>query len=124
MIHIEDAAAGSAAALTHGRPGEAYNIVDDEPVTYREFAGTFAREVEAAEPYRIPPWLARLIAPMLVADLESRIPVSNAKAKRELGWSLRFPTYREGIEGVAKRLSSAKETREVDVRDRLGDDGT
>jgi hypothetical protein len=39
-----------------------------------------------------------------MADLESRIPVSNAKAKRELRWSPEFPTYREGLGNVGERL--------------------
>ena len=103
-IHIEDAAAAVVAALAHGRPGEAYNIVDDEPVRFREFARTLARELGAPEPYRIPAWLGRLLAPLLMADLESRIPVSNAKARRELQWSPQFPTYREGLGNVAERL--------------------
>jgi nucleoside-diphosphate-sugar epimerase len=90
-IHIEDAAAAVVAALAYGRPGEAYNIVDDEPVLYREFVRTLGRELGAPNPYWIPAWLGRLVAPLLMADLESRIPVSNAKAKRELQWSPQFP---------------------------------
>ena len=113
-VHIDDAAAATAAALTQGRSGEIYNVVDDETVRYREFADTFARLVGAPEPYRIPVWLARLIAPMAVAVLGARIPISNAKAKRELGWSPRFPTYREGIEDVVKHLSRPGE-RAVDA---------
>jgi nucleoside-diphosphate-sugar epimerase len=104
-IHIEDAAAAVVAALAHGRPGEAYNIVDDEPVVFREFVRTLCRELGAPQPYRIPTWLGRLVAPLLMADLESRIPVSNAKAKRELQWSPRFPTYREGLSNVGERLA-------------------
>ena len=121
-IHIEDAAAAVVAALAHGRPGEAYNIVDDEPVVFREFARTLARELGAPEPYRIPAWLGRLLAPLLMAGLESRIPVSNAKARRELQWSPRFPTYREGLGNVAARQSRGHETGIVAAlrRDRRG----
>lgn len=121
-IHIEDAAAAVVAALARGRPGEAYNIVDDEPVMYREFVRTLAREVGAPEPYRIPAWLGRLVAPLLMADLESRIPVSNAKAKRELQWSPQFPTYREGLGSVGERLARGGGTGIVAAlrRDRRG----
>jgi nucleoside-diphosphate-sugar epimerase len=120
-IHIEDAAA-VVAALAYGRPGEAYNIVDDEPVLYREFVRTLARKLGAPEPYRIPIWLGRLVAPLLMAYLETRIPVSNAKAKRELQWSPRFPTYREGLSDVAERLARGRETGIVEAlrRDRRG----
>jgi nucleoside-diphosphate-sugar epimerase len=117
-IHIADAAAAVVAALARGRPGEAYNIVDDEPAEYREFVHTLARELGAPRPNRIPPWLGRLVAPLLMADLESRIPVSNAKAKRGLGWSPRFPTYREGLRNVGERLAGERETGMVQARDR------
>jgi nucleoside-diphosphate-sugar epimerase len=121
-IHIEDAAAAVVAALAYGRSGEAYNVVDDEPVVFREFVRTLCRELGAPQPYRIPAWLGRLVAPLLMADLESRIPVSNAKARRELQWSPRFPTYREGLRNVGQRLARGRETRRVEAmrRDRRG----
>jgi nucleoside-diphosphate-sugar epimerase len=121
-IHIGDAAAAVVAALAHGRPGEAYNIVDEEPVVYREFVRTLGRELGAPKPYRIPAWLGRLLAPLLMADLESRIPVSNAKAKRELQWSPQFPTFREGLRSVGERLARGRETGMVAAlrRDRRG----
>jgi nucleoside-diphosphate-sugar epimerase len=121
-IHIDDAAAAVVAALAYGRPGEAYNIVDDEPVVYREFVRTLCRELGAPQPYRIPAWLGRLLAPLLMADLESRIPISNAKARRELQWSPRFPTYREGLRNVGQRLARGRETRRVEAmrRERRG----
>jgi nucleoside-diphosphate-sugar epimerase len=105
-IHIEDAASAAEAALGYGRPGEAYNIVDDEPVAYREFVNTLSREIGAPKPFRIPGAIGRVVAPLLMADLDSRIPVSSAKAKRELEWTPRFPTYREGLREVATRLTS------------------
>jgi nucleoside-diphosphate-sugar epimerase len=103
-IHIEDAAAAVVAALAHGRPGETYNIVDDEPVGYGEFVDALCREIGAPEPYRIPRWIGRVAAPFLMADLGSRIRVANAKARRELTWAPAFPTYREGLKEVGDRL--------------------
>jgi 2-alkyl-3-oxoalkanoate reductase len=96
--------------------------VDDEPVIYREFVHTLGRELAAPKPYRIPSWLGRLLAPLLMADLESRIPVSNAKAKRELEWSPQFPTYREGLRDVGERLTGGRRTGAVGAwsRDRPG----
>ncbi len=121
-IRIEDAAAAAVAALTQGPSGAVYNVVDDEPVLYRDFVGTLARKIGAPGPYRIPMLLARLIAPMAVAVLGARIPASNAKAKRDLGWSPRFPTFREGLEDVASRLSRADETGGDFARHRDGQD--
>jgi hypothetical protein len=52
---------------------------------------------------RIPAWLARLVAgdAAVIMMTEAR-GFSNAKAKRELGWTLRFPSWRQGFrEGLA-----------------------
>jgi nucleoside-diphosphate-sugar epimerase len=96
-IHLEDVGSAVVAALERGRAGEVYNIVDDEPIGF----GSFAAELAAAErlrpPGKIPRWLARVTMPYVASGLDTRLRVSNAKAKRELGWTLRYPTVREGL---------------------------
>ena len=87
FIHIEDAAAATAAAVEHGPPG-VYNIVDDEPAPVREWLPVLASALGAKPPRRIPRWLGRLVAgegaTIMMTDARG---ASNAKAKRELGWS-------------------------------------
>lgn len=100
-VHVEDAAAAVVAAIRHGRPGHAYNVVDDEPVGAGELLATLASEVNAPAPRRMPRWLVRLAAPFLLADLETVLRVSNAKAKHELNWRPAFPTYRDGLADLA-----------------------
>ena len=97
FIHLEDAAAATMLALEHDGPG-IYNIVDDEPAPAREWLPVLAEVLGAKRPRRVPRWLARLFAGEAVAMMatESR-GASNAKAKRELGWELRYPSWREGF---------------------------
>jgi len=101
-IHLEDAATATLAALERGHSGEVYNIVDDEPVTWSDYLPHLAQVLGAPRPWRLPVWLFRLVAPYAVIALTSRIPVSNAKARRELGWQPRYPTYREGLASLSQ----------------------
>jgi nucleoside-diphosphate-sugar epimerase len=96
-IHLEDAAAATVLALEHDGAG-IYNVVDDEPAPVREWLPVLAEVLGAKPPRHVPRWLARLIAGEAVVMMatESR-GVSNAKAKRELGWTLRYPSWRQGF---------------------------
>jgi nucleoside-diphosphate-sugar epimerase len=101
LVHIHDAAAATAAALDHGEPG-VYNVVDDEPAPMSVVIPEIAKVIGAEPPRRIPRWIGRLIAGegMTIMMTEVR-GASNAKAKRELGWVLRYPSWRLGLrEGI------------------------
>ena len=100
FIHLDDAAAATVLALERGRPG-LYNVVDDDPAPVREWLPVLARVLEAKPPRRFPRWLARLFAgdAAVMMGTESR-GASNAKAKRELGWQLRYPSWRQGFAAV------------------------
>jgi nucleoside-diphosphate-sugar epimerase len=97
FVHLDDAAAATVLALEKGKPG-IYNVVDDDPAPVREWLPALASAIGAKPPRRVPRWLARLIAGEGVVALmtESR-GASNAKAKRELGWRLRYPSWRQGF---------------------------
>ena len=103
FIHLHDAAAATVAALGHDGPA-IYNITDDEPAPARDWLPVLADAVGARPPRRIPAWLARLfLGPGLAMMTESR-GASNARAKKELGWTLRYPTWRLGFrEAYARR---------------------
>jgi 2-alkyl-3-oxoalkanoate reductase len=97
FIHLDDAAAATVLALEHGRAGS-YNIVDDDPAPVREWLPVLAQALGAKPPRRVPAWLARLIAGEGAVMIGTRARgASNAKAKRELGWTLRHPSWREGF---------------------------
>lgn len=97
FIHIEDAAAATVEAIEHGRRG-VYNVVDDEPAPISDWLPELARAVGAKPPRRVPLWLGRLaggeVAAIMMTELRG---ASNTKAKRELGWKLRYPSWREGF---------------------------
>ena len=86
-----------ASALEHDGAG-IYNVVDDEPAPMREWLPVLATVLGAKPPRHVPRWLARLVAGEggVMMATESR-GASNAKAKRELGWTLRYPSWREGF---------------------------
>ncbi len=111
FIHLDDAAAATALALEHDRAG-VYNIVDDEPAPVREWLPVLAEVLGAKPPRQVPRWLARLLAGdaavMLGTDARG---ASNAKAKRELGWELRYPSWRAGfVAAYASTGPSAERT--------------
>jgi 2-alkyl-3-oxoalkanoate reductase len=97
FIHLDDAAAATVLALEHDGPG-IFNIVDDDPAPVREWLPALAGALGAGPPRRFPRWLARIVAgeAAVVAGTEAR-GASNAKAKRELGWEPRYPSWREGF---------------------------
>lgn len=97
FIHLDDAAVATVLALEHDGPG-IYNIVDDEPAPVREWLPVLASTLGAKPPRHFPRWLARLVAGegAVMMGTESR-GASNAKAKRELGWTLRYPSWRQGF---------------------------
>jgi nucleoside-diphosphate-sugar epimerase len=104
LIYVEDAAAATVAALERGRSSEAYNVVDDEPVSWGEFFGAVAKAFDAPPPWEVPRWVFRFM-PYARAMMLGDHRLSNAKAKRELGWTPTAPTYREGISQFAQALA-------------------
>jgi nucleoside-diphosphate-sugar epimerase len=107
FIHLDDAAAATVFALDRDGPA-IYNIVDDEPAPIREWLPVMAEALGAKPPRHIPVWLARLIAGefAVMMGTEAR-GASNAKAKRELGWTLRYPSWRQGFAEVYRAADAA-----------------
>ena len=92
FVHIADAAEATAIAIERGAPG-VYNVVDDNPSAVKDWLPEAARELGAKRPMRVPRWLGRLIAGEAATVMMTEIRgASNAKAKRELGWTPRHPS--------------------------------
>jgi nucleoside-diphosphate-sugar epimerase len=108
FIHLDDAAAATVLALEHDGPG-IFNIVDDEPAPVREWLPVLAEALGTKPPRRFPRWLAWLFAgeAAVVMGTEAR-GASNAKAKRELGWEPRHPSWREGFVAAYATTASAE----------------
>jgi nucleoside-diphosphate-sugar epimerase len=96
-VHLDDAASATVLALEQQARG-VYDIVDDEPAPAREWLPCLAACAGAQPPMRIPTWLARLLAgEVAVTMMTEGRGFSNAKAERELGWTLRYPSWRRGF---------------------------
>jgi nucleoside-diphosphate-sugar epimerase len=96
-LHLDDAAGATVLAVEQKARG-VFNIVDDDPAPVREWLPYLAACAGARRPMRVPAWLARLLAGEMAVKLmtESR-GFSNAKARRELGWQPRYPSWRQGF---------------------------
>jgi nucleoside-diphosphate-sugar epimerase len=102
FIHVEDAAAATVAAVERGKPGNIYNIVDDEPAEVSEWLPALATLVGARSPIRVPAWLGRLFAGEHLVSMMTEVRGgSNAKAKQELGWRPAHPSWRQGFAEIA-----------------------
>jgi nucleoside-diphosphate-sugar epimerase len=96
FIHLDDAAAATVLALDCDGPA-VYNITDDEPAPARDWLPVLAAALGAKPPRHAPVWLGRLMAGEgLVIMTESR-GAANTKARKELDWTLRYPTWRDGF---------------------------
>jgi len=96
-VHLDDAAAATVLAVEQKATG-VFNIVDDEPAPAREWLPYLAACAGAKPPMRVPTWLARPLAgEVAVAVMTEGRGFSNDKAKRELGWQLRYPSWRQGF---------------------------
>jgi nucleoside-diphosphate-sugar epimerase len=97
FVHVDDAATVTVAAVEGGAPG-VYNVVDDDPAPVSDWLPYLAEVSGAKPPCRIPAWLGRLAAGEVAVSMMTRIRgSSNAKAKRELGWEPRYPSWRDGF---------------------------
>jgi nucleoside-diphosphate-sugar epimerase len=95
-VHLDDAASATILAMEQQANG-LFNIVDDEPAQVREWLPYLAESAGVKRPMRLPKWVAQLLAGEMVKMVTEGRPFSNAKAKRELGWELRYPSWRQGF---------------------------
>jgi nucleoside-diphosphate-sugar epimerase len=96
LVHVDDAVAATVAAVDRG--SGIYNVCDDDPARQSEWLPAYAEAIGAKRPRRVPVWLAKLVAGRQTITLATRLEgASNEKAKRELGWQLRYPSWRQGF---------------------------
>jgi nucleoside-diphosphate-sugar epimerase len=106
-LHVDDAASAAVLAVEKKARG-VFNIVDDEPAPASEWLPHLAASAGAKRPMRVPKWLARLLAgDVAVTMMTEGRGFSNAKAKRELGWKLRYPSWRQGFADVYAEPTAA-----------------
>jgi nucleoside-diphosphate-sugar epimerase len=100
FVHLHDAAAAAVLALEADGPA-IYNVTDDEPAPMREWLPALAAALGARPPRRVPQWIGRLVMGAGLDMLLQARGAANAKAKKELGWTPRYPTWREGFRTIA-----------------------
>ena len=87
-VHIDDVVKATADAVDKGRGGEIYNIVDDRPQSFGDYIRELAATLHRPKPLPVPRRLFGLVAPYVaIAFGDTWLPLSNAKAKAELGWT-------------------------------------
>jgi nucleoside-diphosphate-sugar epimerase len=97
LIHIDDAVSATVRALDRAPAGATYDIVDDHAVSLTEIVEAIADYTGSPRPLKVPAWLPRLVAPYMARIVSIRMPLSNAKAKAELGWRPKYSTMRDGL---------------------------
>jgi nucleoside-diphosphate-sugar epimerase len=105
VVRERDVATAMVDAAERAPAGATYHVVDDRPIPFYEFMSLTASNLGLGPPRRVPVWLARLARgrdPVISTTRSARS--SNARIKRELGWSPRFPTAEEGIPDAIAEL--------------------
>ena len=102
LIHHDDAAAATVAAIERGHPNTAYNIVDATPTTWSDYVRATATAMNVAAPRSVPGWVMRAAAPY-AGRIATRVSmtVSNSAAHRDLDWRPRYPSCVEGLRASA-----------------------
>jgi 2-alkyl-3-oxoalkanoate reductase len=109
FVHIDDVASATKAAI-EGEATGIFNVVDDEPAPVSEWLPYLAEAIGAKPPRHVPAWVGKLAVGELGLEMMTEARgASNERAKRELGWQLRYPSWRLGFkEGLVDRLPDAQ----------------
>jgi nucleoside-diphosphate-sugar epimerase len=105
LIHIDDAVSATVRALDVAPAGSTFDIVDDHASSLTEIVETIAEFTGSAPPMRVPGWLPRLIAPYMARLMSIRVPLSNERARVELGWRPKYATMRDGLAEMFHRAA-------------------
>ena len=107
--HVDDIAEISRLVLTFGLKGQIWNVADDEPAPPQDVIA-YAAALLGVEAPREEPFDKATLSPMAREFYADNKRVSIAKAKVELGFAPAYPTYREGLEALARAGEGRKPT--------------
>jgi nucleoside-diphosphate-sugar epimerase len=104
-VHVDDCAQAFVLAVERQPVCESFIIADDTPCTTREFTERMAECMGLPKPRTVPMFMARIIlGGLLLSIMQMDCVVTNEKAKRELGWELKYPSYQEGLKATIESL--------------------
>ena len=109
MVRVEDVATACVDAAERAPAGSLYHVVDDEPISYYDFALLTTQALGVGSPRRIPVWLARLVAgadPVEAVVRSARS--SNGRIKAQLGWEPRFASSRDGVPDAIAAIGAGR----------------
>jgi nucleoside-diphosphate-sugar epimerase len=98
-VHVDDIAQVLRASIARPNPGAIYNVADDEPAPPQDVIAFACALLGVAPPPEVPYDEADL-SPMARSFYADNRRIDNARIKRELGVSLRYPTYRDGLRAI------------------------
>ncbi|MBI2830314.1 MAG: NAD-dependent epimerase/dehydratase family protein [Chloroflexi bacterium] len=105
FVHVNDVAEAYRLAVEKLPIGQSFVLADDEPCTFLDFANLVAREMGKLPVKFFPKWVGGILAGGVTLEaLTMNQKARNTKAKKELGWKLKYPTYKEGIPAVIREL--------------------
>lgn len=99
-IHVDDIVAVLLASIAQPNPGTAYNVCDDEPAPPAEVVEHACRLL-GVDPPPLVPFDEAELGPMARSFWADSKRVSNRRIREELGVTLAYPTYREGLGALA-----------------------
>jgi nucleoside-diphosphate-sugar epimerase len=113
-VSHDDAATATHAALT--LPAGVYNVIDDRPVTHREFVDSLAEALGVPAPKLLPGWMTPLFGS--IGEMAARsLRISNRKLRTASAWTPNDPSVRQGWPAVLARLDAAHSQMLLDRRE-------
>jgi nucleoside-diphosphate-sugar epimerase len=109
VVHVEDVARALCDVAESAPGGTTFHVVDDAPIRLADFVAVIASALGLGAPRHVPVWLARIAAggdPVAAVTRSARS--DNARVKRELGWTPRYPTAAEGVPAAVAALGAAR----------------
>jgi nucleoside-diphosphate-sugar epimerase len=109
-VHVEDCAEAYIQVLKKMPVGEKFIIADDGPCTVRDFADYMAALMNVPRPKSLPGFIAKMaIGKLLYETVTMNCVVSNSKAKQQLDWTLRYPSFREGLPATIDEIENERQ---------------
>ena len=112
FVHVDDVAEAYRLAVEKLPIGHKFTLADDEPCRYVDFANFVADQLGKPHVKHMPRWAASVfLGSVLCEALTMNQKVSNIKAKKQLGWKLKYPSYREGIPAAIAEIETSSSLR-------------